>query len=373
MPGAAELAIVLKARDEASRAMQGLTDKTGGLNKAFQTLKRVGAVAAVAAIALVGAAITKGVLGAIDFEKQMAEVHTLLGRDFPAKSWDKLNDDILSLSKEMGIATSEMIPALYQAISKGVPPENVIDFLRTGAKMAIGGVTDLETATDGLTTVVNAFGLEASDAGRVADVLFAAMKGGGTTIEELSAYMFQAAPLAAALGLSIEDVAGATATLTKGGTPTSVAMTQVRQAMVALSKPTADMATLLAKTGYESGEALLKAEGFAGALEILTVAAGGNKEVLGKAFGSVEALQAVLGLTGENAAIAAADLDAVTNSAGAAEEAFGIMEDTTARQWDILKNKLNVTLTELGQKVLPVVLDAIATVSTFITRSCCPS
>ena len=326
--------------------------KTSGFSNLLKTGLKAGALAGATALVGLGAASIK--MG-IDFEKSMAEVATLIP-DISEKAFGKMKDDVLDLSAELGVATNQSVPALYQAISAGIPRENVMEFMTVASKVAIGGVTDLETAVDGLTTVVNAFGYETSEAGRVADVMFTGVKLGKTTMDELSASMFQAAPLAAALGLEIEDVVAATATLTKSGTPTNVAMTQIRQSMVALSKPTKEMADLLEKTGYASGEALLKSKGFAGALDILSEAAGGNKEMMAKAFGSVEALQAVLGLTGENAAMAAEDLDAMSKASGAADEAFETMAETTSYKLNKAINAMKVEMTRVAVDVLPVLV-----------------
>ncbi len=364
-----EVIIVIKATDKASKVLGGIQQKTSSLGKALGKLAVAGGAAAIAGI---GVALTKGTLSAISFEKQMAEVRTLLSKDFPTQSFDKLNKDIISLSKEMGIATSEMIPALYQAISAGVPPKNVIEFLRTGAKVAVGGVSDLTTSIDGLTTITNAWKISTGQASRVADMMFTGVKLGKTTIAELSRSMFQAGPIAASMGVGVDHVIAAVASLTKQGTPTAVAMTQIRQSMVSLQKPNKDMAKLLKATGFATGEALFAAEGYAGGLDILTTAAGGNKDMLAKAFGSVEALQAVMGLAGENAAGAAADYDLVTNAVGASDEAFATMNKTVSRQWDILKNKLNVVLLELGQRVLPIVLSNLARFSIFIKNDVLP-
>ena len=80
-----------------------------------------------------------------------------------------------------------MIPALYQAISAGVPADNVFTFLSTAAETGIGGCTDLETAVDALSSVTNAYGLENLSTAQAADTLFTGVKMGKTTIEELSA------------------------------------------------------------------------------------------------------------------------------------------------------------------------------------------
>ena len=59
-------------------------------------------------------------------------------------------------------------------------------FLKTAQKGAVGGVSDLETAVDGLSSVVNAFGKESIDAGRASDIMFTAVKQGKTTFAEIS-------------------------------------------------------------------------------------------------------------------------------------------------------------------------------------------
>lgn len=335
--------------------MDKMEAKTSGFGTKIASIMKTGAVAGVAAAGALGVASIK--MG-MDFEKSMAEVRTLMPK-ISDKVFGKMQKDVLSLSKEMGIATDKVVPALYQAISAGVPPKNVIEFLRTGAKASIGGVTDLETAIDGLTTITNAWGLDTKKAGKVADVMFTGVKLGKTTMNELSRSMFQAAPLASALGISVEEVVAATATLTKGGVPTAIAMTQMRQAMVALTKPTADMAELLEETGYATGEALIEAKGFTGALQVLTSAAGGNKEVMGKAFGSVEALGFVLGVTGDNAQTAAEDLTAVTDSAGASDEAFKTMSDTASFKLNKAINSFKIILTDIGLKALPLIISVI--------------
>lgn len=347
MATAAELMIILKARDDASRVLRGV----GGELNTMQKMAIGAGTAGAVAIAGFGAASVKM---AADFEQGMAEVKSLLP-DLSDQAFGKVKSDVLDLSKEIGVATNQAVPALYQAISAGVPADNAISFMTVASKAAIAGASDMETAIDGITTAVNAWKMPMSEAGHVADVMFQGVKLGKFTMEELSASMFQAAPLAATLGVGFEDVIGGVTTLTKFGTPASVAMTQVRASMVALATPNATMIELLKRSGYESGEALLKHKGLAGALGVLREASAGNNAELGKAFGSVEALQAALGLTGDNAAMAAADLDAMRNSTGAADAAFNVMTDTAAFKTQKALNVLRVEMIEIGTRALPLV------------------
>ena len=53
----------------------------------------------------------------------------------------QMEDDVLSFAKSAGIVPGEVLPSLYQALSKGVPSDNVFDFMDTAAKAAVGGIT----------------------------------------------------------------------------------------------------------------------------------------------------------------------------------------------------------------------------------------
>lgn len=336
-----KLFVVIGAKtDEFSKGMDGVSDK----------LKKAGAI-----MTGVGAAIT-GALGvavksAADFEGAMREVNTMML--LSEGEFKQLSDDTLKLAMDLGVDAVGAAKALYQAISAGVPKENVIDFLSIATKAAIGGVTDTETAVDGLTTVMNAFKLPMSDAQKVADLMFTTVKGGKTTFEELSASLFNVAPIAASMGIEFETVSAALATMTKQGVPTAQATTQLRQAMVALSKPTTEMQAVIESLGYSSGQAMLDELGFADAINVLRDATQGNNEQLMKMFGSVEAGGAILALTGQNAAMFKGDLDAMANSSGAATAAFDQMEMSAGRQLEKLKEQFKGIGISIGTALLP--------------------
>ena len=123
-------------------------DDASGVFKNVQRNFALGAAAIGAAAVGVGVASVKMAAG---FDKGMREVNTLL--KLPEAQFKKLQDETLELSRQLGITADEVVPALYQAISAGVPRENVMEFLQTAGEASIGGVTDLTTAVDGLTSV----------------------------------------------------------------------------------------------------------------------------------------------------------------------------------------------------------------------------
>ena len=340
--GKSELQILINAKDNASKA----------LGKATKALNLVG----VAAIGVAGASVKM----AADFDKGMREVATLTPE--VAENLDAVKKDVLDLSKSLGIDAVEATGALYQAISAGVPTDNAISFLEIASKAAIGGVTDTKTAVDGLTTVMNAFAGQNISAQQAADVLFTAVKAGKTDFTQLSDSMFQVAPLASAAGVSFEEIAAALATVTAQGTPTRVATTQLRAAIQGLTKPSDDLTAIFRRQGFESGELAVQQLGLAGAAQIVTDATGGSISGMTALLGSIEGVQAILGITGDNAESFARNVDNMGKAGGAAQKAFEEMEKSTSRQFEKMTKKMQVMGIELGTRLLPYVnrlLDAI--------------
>ena len=340
--------IKLPGLDKVNSQLKGLQGK---VQKLAPSLRKIGVGMAVAGGAIVGG-FAISLKAAADFETSMREVNTMMG--LSQQEFTDFSKEVQALASDLGVDAVESAQALYQAISAGVPKENVLDFLAIATKAAIGGATDTKTAVDGLTTVMNAFKLPMSDAQKVADIMFTTIKGGKTTFEELSASIFQVAPIAAASGVKFEEVAAALATMTKQGVPTSVATTQLRQAMVSLQKPTKEMNAVIKELGYESGQAMVDELGLAETLNVLRNSTGGSNEMLMKMFGSVEAGAAVLSLTGDNAEMFATDLEAMANSSGAATDAFNEMEKSASRQMEALKSALKNIQISIGDILLPI-------------------
>jgi len=347
-----EIAILIKARDEASGTMDHVQGKAKGLSNMLGTALKAGAVAGGAALAGAGVAALK--MG-MDFEKTMAEVKTLMP-DISEKAFGKMKDDVLDFSKEMGIATDQAVPALYQAISAGVPKENVMEFMTVASKAAIGGVTDLETAVDGITSVINAYGVENISAAKAADVMFTGVRLGKTTFEELSASLYNVVPMASAAGISFEEVTAALASLTAQGVPTAQATTQLRAAIQALAAPTEAQSKLMEELGLDFSASRLESIGLVGAFDELNTATGGNMEQMRKLVGSTEALMAILGLSGEQAAAFKDAIAEAEEATGGLDQAFETVSETTSYKLNKAINEMKVEMITVGVKVLPLLV-----------------
>ena len=200
-----------------------------------KNVAKVGATAGLAFAGVAAGVAVSGVKAFSAFQTGMAEVMTLLP-DAGEETFGELSDQVKSFSKEFGVLPDKAIPALYSALSAGVPKDNVFEFMEVAQKAAKGGVTELETAVDGISSVVNAYGSEVIGATEASDLMFTAVRLGKTTFEEISKSIFQMAPIASAVGIPFKDLTASVANLTAQGTPTAVAATQMKAAIAELGK-----------------------------------------------------------------------------------------------------------------------------------------
>lgn len=276
-----------------------------------------------------------------EFRKNMLEVATISTQ--VTDDMTGFMNQVMSITQEIPIKAPEAAKALYSIVSAGHDGADGMKILEVSAKAAVGGLTETETAADAVTTILNAYKMSAEEAGTVSDQLFTTVRLGKTTFGELGASIAQVAPIAAAYGISIDQVLGAVASLTKQGTPTAQAMTQIRAAIQG--------------TAGELGDAAFQGRTFQEALQLINEKAGGSASKKKEMLGTDEGLAATLALTGKNAKSAASDLGELQNSLGATEAAFEKMKDAADNQLTLLANNVQAYLRPLGEKILKEVSD----------------
>jgi len=337
------------------KTLKGATKKLEGFGK---SVAKFGITAGAVFGATAAAAATKGITAFADFDKSLREVMTLLP-DAGDTVFGELSEQVKTFSKEFGVLPDKVIPSLYQAISAGVPKDNVFEFLEVAQKAAKGGVTELETAVDGISSVVNAYGSEVISATEASDLMFTAVRLGKTTFEEISASIFQMAPIASAVGIPFKDLTASIANLTSKGTPTTVAATQMKAAMAELAKggSKADIA-FRELTGMGLQKFLEEEGNFASAMITMKEGADDAGISILDLFGSVEAGQGILALTADGGEKYLETLGEMGAAAGATEAAFETMNTGLSAQFDKIKANLSVIAIETGERLAPHVLRA---------------
>ena len=350
-----------------------LTRASRTLRRSFEDLSRP--------IANVNRAINRGLLAAgagitafavagvranIEYSDAVAKVASIA--DTAAVSLAQLRREMLSVSDATGRGAAEVAEATYQAISAGVGTADAVAFVETATRAATAGFTSTSTAVDALTSTLNAYGLAAGDATRISDQLLTAQNYGKTTFGELAGAIGQVLPIASALGVQTDELFGSIAALTKQGQSTSQAVTGVRAALSNVIQPSAQARAMAAELGIEFSAAALEAKGLSGFLDDLGRATGGDTAKLARLFGSVEALNAVLALTGAGAEDFRGALDAMANSAGATGKAFDAVANSPGFRLRLALNRIRNAGIRLGDALSPAI-DAISNAFTNLAGS----
>lgn len=288
------------------------------------------------------------------FKEGMAKVSTI--SDETQVPIGELREEIVKLSDDTGESVNSLAEAEYQAISAGIQTADSVQFVADATKVAKAGFTDSTTAVDGLSSVLNAYGLKASETGRISDEMFMAIKDGKTSFGELASSMGGVLPIASNLNVGTGELFASVATLTTQGIATSEAMTGLKASFSNILKPSEQAIAMAAQLGISFSEAHLKNVGFPKFMDEIAQATGGNTEQLAQLFGSTEAVNTVLALTSENGGAKFREvLGDMANSAGSTDEAFKKMDETTGNKLHKSFNKLKNSGLEFGDAIAPVV------------------
>lgn len=217
--------------------LSGLASKgLGGVTKA------VGAVSAA-----LGAASGFAVKVGSDFEAGMSEVAAISG------ATGKDLEALTAKAKEMGATTkfsaTESAEALKYMAMAGWNTDKMLSGLPGVINLAAASGENLGTVSDIVTDAMTAFGLSADKAGHFADVLAQASSKSNTNVGMMGETFKYVAPVAGALGYSVEDAAVAIGLMANSGIKSSQAGTALRQTLTRLAKPTDEVETAMEDLG----------------------------------------------------------------------------------------------------------------------------
>ncbi len=294
----------------------------------------------------VTAYVAKSVFQIAKFQKQMANVSTMLDK-VGQKHMPVFTEGIKEMAIEFGESTESLTKGLYDILSASVAPEEAMEVLAESSKAAIAGLTDTATAADAITTILNSYALAAENAGDVSDWFFSVVKRGKTTFAELAPNIGKVASLASTANLSLEELGAALATMTRAGVRTDIAITSLRSLMSAFVKPTNDSAEAAKALGIELSTTTLKEEGLLSVIEKLEDA---TPEQTAAIFGNVRALTGLSAIL-KNTTGFMKDLDIMETRAGRTQEAFEKQTKTLSFQFKRLWQEISIAATVTGEEL----------------------
>lgn len=287
---------------------------------------------------------------AVDFEDSIAKVSTIM--DEGVMSVGEMEDAVIDLSNETGIAAGDIADNVYNAISAGQETADAVNFVRESTKLATAGFAESGDTLDLLTTIMNAYELEAEKVTSVSDMLIQTQNLGKTTVAELSSAMGKVIPTANANGVALDQLCTSYAIMTANGVATAESTTYVNAMLNELGKTGSITDEILReRTGKSFRELMKDGSSLADVLAMIEDSARVQNLTLSDMFSSSEAGKAGLILLGNSAKDFNNVLGQMRESTGATDEAFEKMQ-TTSYRIKVALNELKNTAMEFGQTIM---------------------
>lgn len=288
----------------------------------------------------------------LDFDKEFQKVLTIA--DESQAPFDKLKKGALEVSKIYNVAAGETANALYDILSSGIQTSDSLELLGHTAKLAQTGITDMTTAGDILTTIINTYGVSVKEANKITDQLIITQKIGKNTVGEMGDQFGKVAGIAGTMGIPFEELGAALSTMTIRGVKADEAITSIRGIMTSVIQPTKEAEKVASQYGIVLSATALRSKGFSGFLDEVVKKTHGNNGALSAMFGNVRALNGMLMLTGKEGLKTYKDnLEQIKNATGATDEAFGKISDTASFKMSSAWNKLKTSAIEAGAAFTP--------------------
>lgn len=326
--------------------------KLNGLSSAFKTTGGLLSRNVTLPIVGVGAAAVKT---ATDFEAGMSEVKAISGAT--GSEFDSLREKAIEMGAKTKFSASDSADAFKYMAMAGWDASAMMDGIAGVMDLAAASGEDLATTSDIVTDALTAFGLQASDSAHFADVLAQASSKSNTNVGLMGETFKYVAPVAGALGYSVEDTAVAIGLMANSGIKGSQAGTALRSTITRLAKPVGE-----AKDAVEElGISITNADGTMKPLSQTMV------ELREKFAGLTEEQKAQYaamlagqeGMSGLLAIVNASDedfqklTDEINNANGAAQDMADIMMDNTAGAIEQLKGALESAGILIGEQLTP--------------------
>lgn len=341
------------------------TTKLGALGSAFKDVGSSMTKNLTVPITGAGAAVV-GV--AAKFESAMSEVAAISGA-----SGDELQA-LTEKAQEMGATTkfsaSESAAALKYMAMAGWDTEAMLNGINGVMQLAAASGEDLASTSDIVTDAMTAFGMSADQSTRFANVLAQAANRSNTSVALMGETFKYVAPVAGALGYSIEDASVAIGLMANSGIKGSQAGTSLKNVLTNLAKPTDQVQSYMDKLNISLTDSAGKVKPLNQLLNEMRD--GFNNLTEAEKAEYAAGIAGKEGMSGLLAIVNASQTDfdnlteAINNSNGAAQNVADTMMDNLGGQLTILKSTLEGIAISFGNILLPAVKKVVSFLQDFL-------
>lgn len=311
---------------------------------------------------------TASVKTAADFEASMSKVAAVSGAT--GSELEALSAKAREMGSKTKFSASEAAEAMNYMAMAGWKTEDMLSGIEGVMNLAAASGEDLATTSDIVTDALTAFGLSAQDSGHFADVLAAASSNANTNVSMMGETFKYCAPIAGALGFSVEDTAEAIGLMANAGIKSTQAGTSLRTIMTNLSGE-------VKICGENIGEVTVATTNADGSMRDLsdiladcrTAFSGlseSEKAAAAESLVGKNAMSGFLALMNAGEGDIAKLSGAIDNCNGAAQSMADTMNNNLEGQLTILKSQLQELAISFGEILLPAVKKIVGWVQGFI-------
>ncbi len=355
--------------EKAQKKVQEITEKQAANKQAIsETKAQLGGL--IGTVTAVGAAIYAGpVKKAAEFQEQMSTVKSISNAS--AEDMAKLSQK----AKEMGATTAftaaEAGEAMEYMAMAGWKTGDMLGGIEGIMNLAAASGEELGSVSDIVTDALTAFGLSASDAGHFSDVLAQASSNANTNVSMMGSTFQKVAPVAGALGYSVEDMSLGIGLMANASIKAEVAGTSLKTALANMAKPTKQQAAYMDKYGISLTKTDGTMKSFGEVVENLRGSLGGLSEQE-----QIAAATAIFGkesFAGMLAIVNASEQDynklteAVYNCDGVAKRMAETKLDNLNGSITLAKSAFDALQVELGELLLPTLTEGVKKFTDIIT------
>lgn len=308
-----------------------------------------------------GAGIADTVQTYADFEAAMSEVKAISGAT--SDEFAQLTEKANQMGAVTKFTASESAEAFKYMAQAGWDAKEMMDGIEGLMSLAAASGEDLGTTSDIVTDALTAFGMSAKESGRFADVMAMAANATNTDVAKMGDTFKHVAPVAGALGYSIEDTAVAIGLMANNGIKASQAGTSLRSLLTNLTHPVGQAEDAINDLGISITNADGSVKPLSQTLQELRSKFSALSEAERAQYAAMLAGQE--GMSGLLAIVNASDQDfadlteQINNSSGAAQEMADIMMDNLSGKFELFTGALDSMKMSLGEKFKPYLMEAL--------------
>lgn len=300
-----------------------------------------------------------------DFDQAMTLVHTQAGAS--AREVERLRQKVLDLAKASEFSPTELADGLFRVESAGYRGAEAMATLKAAVDLASVGQSSLEETTTVLTGAMQS-GIKGTEtAAKTVATLNAAVGQGSMRMQDLvGALSTGILPSAKSFGLTLRDVTSAIDLMTKQGVPAQQAATRLRMSFSLMAAPTSQARQALKEIGIgatDMAKAMMEPRGLIKAVGILREHLADlpkvkQEQVISEAFGGGRTSSGIIALV-EGLDTLGDVYDETGKKAGEFGKAVTKQAETDSAKLKTAWSTVQVTLVDLGSKVLPAAVPAL--------------